>query len=45
MGFDISVLEMMNIGALDALGKHAAETLLKRALEESGANAEGHATS
>ncbi|CAK3992631.1 polyketide synthase [Lecanosticta acicola] len=29
--FDVSVLEMMNLGALDALGKHAAEVLIKQA--------------
>lgn len=36
LGFDITVLEMLGLGSLDALGKHAAEGLL-RAAEESRA--------
>ena len=32
--FDISVLEMLGMGSLDALGKHVAESLLRIAMEE-----------
>lgn len=35
-GFDISVLEMLGMGTLEALGQHAAEGLMKTALAESG---------
>ena len=40
-GFEVSVLEMMNIGTLDGLGRHAAEALLKRATGEPGEGKEG----
>jgi hypothetical protein len=34
-GFDVSVLEMLGMGTLEALGKHAAETLLTQIVEGS----------
>jgi hypothetical protein len=33
-GFDISVLELLGMGNLDGLGKHAAEGFLKTLSEE-----------
>ena len=36
--FDISVLEMLGMGSLDALGQHAAEGLLRIATEENERN-------
>jgi aryl carrier-like protein len=39
--FDISVLEMLGMGSLDALGQHAAENLLRIATEESEKNGSG----
>ena len=35
-GFDISVLEMLGMGTLEALGQHAAEGLMQAALAERG---------
>lgn len=35
-GFDISVLEMLGMGTLEALGQHAAERLMQAALAERG---------
>ena len=36
--FDITVLEMLGMGSLDALGQHAADELLKNATENSESN-------
>ncbi|KAH7372241.1 putative polyketide synthase [Pyrenochaeta sp. MPI-SDFR-AT-0127] len=38
-GFDITVLVMMGMGSLDALGQHAAEEMLKFITEETAQNA------
>jgi hypothetical protein len=32
-GFDVTVLEMLGMGSLDALGQHAADSLWKLATE------------
>lgn len=35
-GFDVSVLEILGMGTLEALGEHAAQGLMRAALEERG---------
>lgn len=40
-GFDISVLEMLGMGSLEALGQHAAEGLLRIATKEDGKGSGG----